>query len=257
MAAEEDEFDECPICFEAQAEPLLRVCDCSFALCFWCWHRIKTEGTDSCPSCRMRYRSDVAPNAGFVTKTHKGATKKNLSKKLQSNSGQKGSIIPQNTRNVLPRRSLSTLSIRMGELEALFAPCSRLQQRLQREYYCTVVLQGGAADAKWRLREIMLSGNNASPEEMNAAMQAMQVKDADADRRGSGGGATNDNSGNTSEDWVVARGSNYKKKNDQLNSSSKGEDEAVYATVIQVCATPHVFSFSCSSPACPRLIELE
>ena len=103
----------------------------------------------------------------------------------------------------------------------------------------------------------MLSGNNASPEEMNAAMQAMQVKDADADRRGSGGGATNDNSGNTSEDWVVARGSNYKKKNDQLNSSSKGEDEAVYATVIQVCATPRVFSFSCSSPACPRLIELE
>ena len=52
---------------EPQAEPLLRVCECSFELCFWCWHRIKTEGTDSCPSCRAPYRADAAPDAGFVT----------------------------------------------------------------------------------------------------------------------------------------------------------------------------------------------
>ena len=169
----------------------------------WCWHRSR-PGTDFVLGVCVTVRTS-RQTQGSLQRPIK-VPREESSKKLQSNSGQRQYHSSEYQEYITAKEPIDAFDTN-GRAGSLFAPCSRLQQRLQREYYRTVVL--GAAP----LMRNGVCGNHAEREQCltrrNERGCRLCKSRMPADRRGSGGGATNDNSGN--EDWAVL-GATIRKK---------------------------------------------
>ena len=65
LLAPESELDsdvdwDCPLCMEEMdlSDQNFRPCPCGYQVCRFCWHRIRENGSSSCPACRRVYTED-------------------------------------------------------------------------------------------------------------------------------------------------------------------------------------------------------
>ncbi|TMS37762.1 hypothetical protein L596_004629 [Steinernema carpocapsae] len=88
MSSDDQSDRQCPLCMEALELDDLNFfpCKCEYQICWFCWHRIRTDENGLCPACRQPYTEepefqapsseDVMKNKEKRLKTQQGKNKK-------------------------------------------------------------------------------------------------------------------------------------------------------------------------------------